>query len=151
MRTMKTRCRLQENSRALFVRRRYRRLANYLAARVSVAKSDLVAAEYLSLGALIDGLVTISDTSCDLGSIVRDRTSQTWRENVQATRDGLGAKSFIEFVKLPGHYSGNTLRNLRGGYQECRDTIRNAARELREPIDMRMNVLKDVLREDWGP
>ena len=132
------------------VRRRYRRLANYLAAKVGVAKRDLVVAEYLSLGALIDGLVTISDTTWNLGSILRDRTSQTWHDNVEATRNGFGSKSLIEFVKLPGRYSGNTLRNLRGGFQDCKNTLRQAARELREPIDMRMDYLKDMLREEWG-
>lgn len=132
------------------VRRRYRRLANTLEARMGVAKRDLVAAEYLSLGALIDGFITLSDTTVNIAYILRDRTTQTFRENFDATREGIKSGSLIEVVKLPTTCSGNALRNARDGFRESKELVRKAVDDLRTPYNMRVDTLKDILREDFG-
>lgn len=132
------------------VRRRYRRLANTLEARLGVAKRDLVAAEYLSLGALIDGFITLSDTTVNIGYILRDKTGQTFRENMDATREGIQSGSFVKFVKLPTTCGGNALRNARDGLKETRELVRKAVDDLRTPYNMRVDTLKEILREDFG-
>lgn len=132
------------------VRRRYRHLANVLEARLGLAKRDFVAAEYLSLGALIDGMITISETTINLSYILRDRTGDTLRENVKATRDGINSGKFIEIVKLPSQLTGNSLKNLRGGFEDAKDLLSRAVEDIRTPYNMRMDTLKDILRDDWG-
>jgi hemerythrin-like domain-containing protein len=132
------------------VRRRYRHLANVLEARLGVAKRDLVAAEYLSLGALIDGFITLSDTTVNIGYILHDRTNQTFRENLSATRDGIKSGSFVNVVKLPATCAGNALRNARDGLNETKGLVRKAVEDLRTPYNMRVDTLKDILREDFG-
>ena len=132
------------------VRRRYRHLANVLEARLGVAKRDLVAAEYLSLGALIDGMITISETTVNIAYILRDRTGQTWRENYAAARDTVRSGKFVEIVKLPSRLNENSLNNLRDGFHETKDLLRKAAEDIRTPYNMRVDTLKEILREDFG-
>jgi hemerythrin-like domain-containing protein len=132
------------------VRRRYRRLANTLEARLGVAKRDLVAAEYLSLGALIDGFITLSDTTVNIGYILRDRTGQTFRENFATTRDTLSSGKFIEIAKLPSRLNQNTFKNMRDGFHETKDVLSKAVEDFRTPYNMRVDTLKDILREDFG-
>jgi hemerythrin-like domain-containing protein len=132
------------------VRRRYRHLANVLEARLGVAKRDLVAAEYLSLGALIDSFIMISETTINLGYILSDRTGQTWRENFATARDTLKSGKFIEIAKLPVRLNENSLNNLRDGFQETKVLLRKAAEDIRTPYNMRVDTLKDILREDFG-
>ncbi|MCP5092036.1 MAG: hypothetical protein GY949_14045, partial [Gammaproteobacteria bacterium] len=128
------------------VRRRYRRLANTLEARLGVAKRDLVVAEYLSLGPLIDGFITLSDTTVNIGYIVRDRTSQTFRENLDTTRDTLSSGKFIEIAKLPSRLNQNTFKNVRDGFHETKDLLSKAVEDFRTPYNMRVDTLKDILR-----
>ncbi len=132
------------------VRRRYRHLANVLEARLGVAKRDLIAAEYLSLGALIDSMITISDATINIGYILRDRTGQTFRENFATARDTVKSGKFVEIVKLPSRLNENALDNLRDGFQETKDLVRKAAEDIRTPYNMRVDTLKDILREDFG-
>ena len=132
------------------VRRRYRRLANVLEARIGVAKRDLAMAEYLTLGGLIDSVLTLSDATSGLSSIVRQKTNQTLQDNLTATRDGFDSGEIIEVLKLPSRYGGNSLRNLRSGFAEGRDLLCQAFEEIRTPYTMRVDALKDILREDWG-
>ncbi len=117
---------------------------------MGVAKRDLVAAEYLSLGALIDGFITLSDTSVNIGYILRDRTSQTFRENLDATREGFRSGSLADVVRLPTTCSSNALRNARDGFRETKDLVRKAVEDLRTPYNMRVDTLKEILREDFG-
>ena len=132
------------------VRRRYRHLANVLEARLGVAKRDLVAAEYLSLGALIDSMITISDATINIGYILRDRTGQTIRENLATARDTVKSGKFVEIVKLPSRLNRNALDNLRDGFQETKVLLNKAAEDIRTPYNMRVDTLKDILREDFG-
>jgi hemerythrin-like domain-containing protein len=132
------------------VRRRYRHLANVLEARIGVAERDLVVAEYLTLGALIDSLMTISDATVNVGAIVRQKVNQTLQENLSATRDGFGSGEITEVLKLPSRYGDNSLRNLRNGFSESRDLLCRAVEDIRTPYNMRVDTLKDILREDWS-
>jgi len=132
------------------VRRRYRHLANVLEARLGVAKRDLVAAEYLSLGALIDGMITISDVTINIGYILRDRTGQTVRENFATARDTVKSGKFIEIVKLPSRLNKNAIDNLRDGFKETKELVSKAVEDIKTPYNMRVDTLKDILREDFG-
>ncbi|MDH3616407.1 MAG: hemerythrin domain-containing protein [Gammaproteobacteria bacterium] len=132
------------------VRRRYRHLANVLEARLGVAKRDLIAAEYLSLGALIDSMITISETTINISYILRDRTGQTLRENFATARDTVKSGKFVEIVKLPSRLNKNALDNVRDGFKETKDLVRKAAEDIRTPYNMRVDTLKDILREDFG-
>ena len=132
------------------VRRRYRHLANVLEARVGVAKRELVMAEFLSLGAIIDNMITISETTVNLTYILRDRTGDTFRENLKAARDDLGSGEFVKIVRLPLRLGGNMLSNLRLGLQESKELISRAVEDVRTPYDMRVDTLKDILRDDWS-
>lgn len=132
------------------VRRRYRRLANVLDAKLGVAKRDLVAAEYLGLGALIESLVIISETTINVGFVVYDRTGQTLRENLATARDGIRSRRLTKILGLPFQLGGNSLQNLRGGIGEAKVIVSKAAEQLKTPYNMRMDALKDILREDFG-
>lgn len=132
------------------VRRRYRHLANVLEARIGVAKRDLVAAEYLTLGGLIDSLMTLSDATARLGSIVGRKSSQTLQENLAATRDGFSSGKITEVLMLPSRYGSNAIRNLGSGLAESKDLLCRTVDDIRSPYDMRVDTLKDILREDWS-
>lgn len=131
------------------VRRRYRHLANVLETRLGVAKRDLVIAEYLSLGAVIDNLVTISEAAAGLGMIVLDHTGQTFRENMSAARDTVGSGNIGKVARLPFALGGNAIKHLRSGFTESRELVSRAIDDVRTPYAMRVDTLKDILREDW--
>ncbi|MBT8080251.1 MAG: hemerythrin domain-containing protein [Gammaproteobacteria bacterium] len=131
------------------VRRRYRRLANYLEARLGVARNDFAAAEFLTLSALLDGVLTVSDLGINLGFVLRDKAGQTWRENLAAARDTVDSASLPGLAGLPLKMADNAFRNMRGGMRESGELIRRAAEDLRTPYTMRMDALKNILREDW--
>jgi hypothetical protein len=44
----------------------------------------------------------------------------------------------------------NSLNNLRDGFQETKVLLRKAAEDIRTPYNMRVDTLKDILREDFG-
>ena len=131
------------------VRRRYRRLAGMLEGRLGLAKRELAMAEFLTLGAVIDGMMTISNTTIDLGHILFDRTGQMWQENLTAARDSVSSGELGPVISLPSQFGTNTFNNLRGGFREAKDLLCKAADEIRTPYNMRMDTLKDLLREDW--
>ena len=132
------------------VRRRYRPLGNYLEARLGIVRRDFVAMEFLSLGALIDNMVTISDVTIGLASVLRDRTGQTWRENLAAARDGLRSRKLSAVMALPSKMTGNTYRNTKDGLKDSKDIVCKAMEDIRTPYNMRMDALKRMLREDWA-
>ncbi len=132
------------------VRRRYRRLAAVLEARLGVARRDLIIAEYLSLGAVVDTMIKLSETGISIGYVAFDRSAKTWRENLATTRKGLASGRVTDAAKLPLKLLHNTLGNIRGGFSDSSKLLRDAVTDIRTPNDMRLDTLKELLRDEWG-
>lgn len=132
------------------VRRRYRHLANELEGRLGIAKRDLVVAEYLSLGAVIDNMVTVSETVIELAGVVRENAGTSLRQNLTAARDGLASKSFVKIVRLPAIMTRNSLDSAKKGIAEARTLLGRAVEDVRTPYTMRVDTLKSILRDDWA-
>ena len=132
------------------VRHRYRRLAHTLTERIQVTQDDLVVAEYLGLEDFIDATIAITVATGRVGSIFAKRTSKTLRDNLNVVLSGIRSPTLADLAKLPIVCGKNTLHNFVGGYLDCKETLRQTARELKEPYEFRMDVLKKTLRKDWG-
>ena len=51
--------------------------------------------------------------------------------------------------RLPFELGGNSLKHLRGGFEEAKEVVSRTVEDIRTPYDMRMDALKDILRDDW--
>lgn len=133
------------------VQRRYQRLADYLTARFDVAKRDFAVTQFMSVRAVVDGMILMMDTSIDVTTIVGEKTLKNLRDNVVATRQSLSSGNPADLCALPARYFENTRRCIESGFRECSESVSRSIDELADPpYEERINTVKSLLREEWN-
>ena len=130
------------------VRRRYRHLARVLETRFGWSRRGARIAGHLSLGAIVDKFAVISEAAAGLGVIVADHAAQTFRENLDATRDRIGARKIRDISGLPAVLNGNTLRHMASGFKESRELLARTMDDIRTPYNLRIDATGQTGRYD---
>lgn len=127
-----------------------RHLGQDIERQAEIAGEEVVAAEYLATGNLLEWLSAGIEDGRELVLIGVRQWRYLFEDGLESFEQSLGARNLTDLSALPAEHLRRRSEHLQEGFDEVRTLARRAGQRACEPLRSVWRPFTDMVRRDWS-